>query len=769
MSFVPLDTETMGLCGPPILLQFRRAPNKPVELYNVWKHRVGETLELLEYLVWQNLLIYNATFDLFMLVKLLTLFSLIRDEHGADCVPETLFSNPRRLGEMEKAARDYDLTIRPKGILDLMLVAKKDKFARGMKRDGIYIKRIPQPIAGILCSYLNQHVRFERFLFSGMANPDGPQWKVLQSKDHDDKPIEGFFDVAVNFMASFSLKNIASEMGIVDEAKKFKDIQPDYMMMPAELTFAPFALAFENIKGEEQWAYVKRWLERKEKTKRINDKLSEPYFGTWLHKGPALIEFWETNGPAREYAVDDVVYLEKIYEQWGGDFDDLDSALTGCVAAARWKGFAVDLEGLKGLETENLEKMRALPFFEKTRDCHRYLTEAMDVLEKASFGGSTDDATLESLVAKGGEVGRRAQQIMDARYAKKEMELCWKLSIMERMMPSFNVVGALSGRMSGADGFNAHGVKRDKHVRSKFPLAFPGEALAVYDYSSMEPGIYATVTKDEKLIEDLKTGKKIGGLFGTKMFPPMTYEEIMKDKGKYSDSKSGFLSQIYGGNYHTLMEKWNLTEEVAKAAFDDFLADYPGAAQDRAQTQHDFTPMKIDEDGTGFFGWFGYKPYAESLFGYKRRFDEVEFPAAEALFKLATNLPQEIKALEGEYIRNKKKGVQSPSGLVMSALYGAIASLQSAVVRQAGNHKIQSTGSFLCKIFQLKLWELQPVGIHPWVSRVQQVHDENAVVFRPGDEDKIIKVKDCVLETYRKKVPLLDLEGDVNLDSWAEK
>ena len=53
------DSETVGLHGFPILFQYA-VEDGPITLYDVWKHPIGETLDLMEWMLTHTLVFFNA-------------------------------------------------------------------------------------------------------------------------------------------------------------------------------------------------------------------------------------------------------------------------------------------------------------------------------------------------------------------------------------------------------------------------------------------------------------------------------------------------------------------------------------------------------------------------------------------------------------------------------------------------------------------------------------------------------------------------------------
>ena len=72
-----LDTETCGLHGLPVLLQYA-IDDGPIELYSIWKNPIYQTLELIEMIVNHpgGICGFNLAFDWFHICKIYTVLSL---------------------------------------------------------------------------------------------------------------------------------------------------------------------------------------------------------------------------------------------------------------------------------------------------------------------------------------------------------------------------------------------------------------------------------------------------------------------------------------------------------------------------------------------------------------------------------------------------------------------------------------------------------------------------------------------------------------------
>jgi hypothetical protein len=101
-------------------------------------------------------------------------------------------------------------------------------------------------------------------------------------------------------------------------------------------------------------------------------------------------------------------------------------------------------------------------------------------------------------------------------------------------------------------------------------------------------------------------------------------------------------------------------------------------------------------------------------------------------------------------------------------LYGAAYSIQNGVIRASNNHLIQSAGRSITIGLQQKIWELQPVGIHPFYVKPMSIHDEIAVVSTPEYVEPVSRVVKETLDNQCEHIPLLSLEWGRFLKSWGD-
>lgn len=755
-----VDTETCGLHGFVVLIQYA-IDDGEIILHDVWQEPVEKTLRLIESFCEGTVIMFNSAFDWFHLQKCYNVFSLLQDKSA--------LPNIREVASVEKQGRDGDC-LKPLSTIDLFLYARKGPYQSTMERGDISIRRVPSALSSDLASELESRVKLNDIYFARRKDVK-KQWVVRQSKDRETKEVlEGFDDVILEFAPSSALKSLAVDALKIpmSEVVVFEDISVDKQYQPVEYGYAPFA---------------------------------PDEFGGWPDVIWEHIIHWTTNSMARYYAAKDIDYLRRLYHFFEcPPADDDDSVLACAVASTRWKGFAVDVPALKNLLIKTRKEMAKAP--RAPEYVKRYLTQVMHPTEAAMLHDTTKNTlaaiaqwtvtpedyvcafphlhTLDNAGVSCSDLhetptlphpaATRAKQVIAARSAEKECEIYEKLIKAGRFHASFKVIGALSGRMSGADDLNPQGIKGVDYVREAFLLAFINEILSGGDFKAFEVSLAEAEYKDPKLREDLLSGKKFGGLFAEFLFPDMTYDEIMETEhtgdDKYKIGKSGGFALVYGGDENTLHNKQGIPIDIATKAMEGFERRYQGVTEARKKVFEAFCPM-IQPVPHGPVIWKEPAEYIESMFGFRRYFT-LENMICKALFNLAKTPPKSWKEFKSKVCRRDR--MQTFSGAAQSALYGAAFGLQAANMRAAANHRIQSSGAQITKFVQRRIWDLQPSGAHPWVVRVLNVHDElQAVTATLEIAQKVAEVVKAAVETFREKVPLIGIDWKVGIKSWAEK
>lgn len=779
------DTETIGLHGFPVLIQYAY-DDAPVELYNVWLNPIDETLELIEDFCRHEggVCGFNLAFDWFHLCKTYTVFRLLRDR---DTLPIHQIDEIVRL---EKEGCNGPC-LKPVTACDLMMIARRGHYQSTMNRNDIYIKKVPAPIAKQLASILDQQIPMSDIYFANKSDPK-KRWQVVDITDDLGDVNPDFKDVVLRFQPSSALKALAVDALGINEDKilKFININPPSFRNVTELGYAPFNY------GDKGWAF---WC--------WNDAF-----------------FWEKNERARRYAEDDVIYTRDLYKFFDSpEPGDVDSVLTCMVAAIRWRGFKINVDQLQALRDDAQAKIEALSFnVNSPAVCKKYLSQVMSDLEygmmRTDGKVSTGKVILEEIAkwtmdnpcdlcgglgvdaktqdecpeCKGkGMIASeerhpaaiRAQEILDARAAMKEIELYDKLLFAGRFHASFKVIGALSSRMSGADGLNAQGIKRAKHVRECFQLADDGYALSGGDFESFEISIMDAAYGDPKMHQELVTSAendsdatlKIHTLWGNRyFFPKLTPEQIVKSKKDaktpwedlYTRSKNGVFAVCYFGEGHTLVTRVGIPEDIAEEAFHRILKDYPVFADKRKDVLDMFCSMRQPGGIGSKVEWHVPSDYIESLLGFRRYFT-LENQICKVLFELAENPPKPWLALKMKVVRRDR--MQTASGACRSALFASAFAIQASNMRAAGNHRIQSTGADITKRLQAELWTLQPAGIQGFKVMPMNVHDEVMCPMIPSLQDEAQQLVYKFVDGYKPLIPLIRIDWKKDLTSWAGK
>ncbi len=777
------DTETCGFHGPIVLIQWAIGAGE-IHLHNVFKESIQDTIDLIEMFMRHEggVCGFNLSFDHFHLCQTYTVLQLLGSKVGWEEYPE---DHIETYALLEPGARD-GLCLKPVTALDLMLHARKGPYQSTMNRGDIRIRRVPHGLAYELAAELGKRIPLKDLYFAKKKDKT-ERWKVYDIKDDLGAVIEDFKDVVLKFAPTSALKALAGDaLGIdVNKILLFSNVEVEKEFRPKEMGFAPFALA---LGAPGAWN------------------------GTWPDVIERHIQHWAHNSLAQEYARDDVKYLQLLHEFFGfPEAGDDDSVLACMVGAVRWRGFAIDTARIRDLRAKSLQFLADIPFnTNSVVVVRRYLEQVLDDTSKAVIQGSTAKIILEDLakwtkedicpkcegmcelrssisaemegcvncegtgLVKGCEphpVAARARLILDARKAGKRIELFDKLLLAGRFHADLNVIGALSSRMSGGGGLNAQGVNKEDEIRDCFYLAFGDLSLWGGDFEGFEVVLMDAAYGDPKLRAELMRGKKIHALFGMKLFPGKSYDDIMATKSLpegqnlYSRSKNGVFAIAYGGEEYTLMTRVGVTMEAANDAYQSWIKEYIVWGEERQKIFDDFCSMR-QPNGIGTnVEWHEPKAYVESLFGFKRFFT-LENSVCRALYNLSSDPPKEWTNLKIKVVRRDR--TQTIAGAVKSALYGAAFQVQASNMRAAGNHVIQSAGATLCKALERRIWDVQPAGANRWRVQPLNIHDEIMAPVHPSFAERVKKVQEDFIEEYKAKVPLLAMAWDP-LDSWAGK
>jgi hypothetical protein len=525
----------------------------PVNLHEVWRRPIRETLRLIEWLTEHTVVGFNLAFDWFHIAKVYTIFRLA----DQDWIPREHITE---LALLEPEAQNGPC-VKPACALDLMLHSRKGPYQSLMARSDIRIKRVPSALAYALAAELEGRVQLDNIYFARSADPNAPKWQVFDRKDRFGDLDTDFKDVCLRFNPAGGLKFLAEHAMGFKPKFHFKDVEPPTSWRPYELGYAPTALAVSSpernweVWGKKKGKKVQVAVEeplpvldlglddahddevrvpRKAKPKAGEDTLLGYAWPGVIEKH---IEHWATRPDAREYANDDIVYTRALDKHFGFPTPgDNDSTLACMVPVVRWHGFTINREGMGELLAKAEAVIASSPVnINKPGEVRAYVTAAMDATEAIVLEESTKKANLEA-ISKNWEIeaeepcgrcdgkpgcarcggagvlkpGRhpaaiRAKTILDVKIAAKEKELYKKLLLAGKFHASFVVIGTLSSRMAGGDGLNAQGIKAAKDVRRMFPLFWQDMILCGGDFDSFEVTIADAVYNDPALRKDLIT------------------------------------------------------------------------------------------------------------------------------------------------------------------------------------------------------------------------------------------------------------------------
>ena len=789
------DTETCGLHGVPVLLQYAK-DDGDVILHHLWLETIESTIEVIEMLVDGRVVAHNLRFDWFMLSKFYNMLrALIANGTAPDTKPIDLPVDYMATAEWHS---QFGPCLKPRAAIDTWLLASKgEDQSYLMDTKALYVRRVPIGMADTLCAALNEATDLPWLLFAGKKDKE-QRWVVVDNTDRRTGEVDPYWkDCKISFKPSKGLKDLAVFLCGHKSPVKFDEIA--YEKYPAEEGFAPFATLLSS--ADKEWLYPVR-------KKNTKGEYVTKLVQTWPGIVHEHVKHWETNADAQAYAEDDIHMLRKLYEKFGSLLEDEDSMVACQVASVRLRGFKVNIPGVEALKVESTSVVQTARLnVNSPKQVAGFIAEALDPMEQLILTNGCDQKVIDSIKIEftleeeeecycedgkvdnegtevdcprcngQGSVGPgpmpvvdRAKHIESVRKHSKRVELFNKLLLAKRAYPDFNVIGTKSGRMSGASGLNFQGIDHSDAVRSLFVLADDGLVLSAGDYAGQELAIAATAMKDDDLMRDMQSGQKLHGIFAAQAYET-TYEEIMRsyeedDDPRYGKGKGGVFAILYGGTFETVAKNMGIDVAVAEAAYNRMVAKYPQMGNTRKAITERFSSMHQTAEGKIEYRDPPEK-FIESVFGFKRYF-ETEYEIQRMILSVIKNMPQQWKDIDLKVERKEGK-LQSMSGALCSALYGAAFSIQNKVIRASNNHVIQSTGRHLTVGMQAAVWEIQPQGIHEFLVTLMSIHDELAVV----SDEKTVPVIQQVLESKVAEqcsvIPLTSIEWFTGNKSWAEK
>ena len=732
------DTESIGYYGATLLIQYCKDRGDPV-VHDIWAKPVQETLNLIEDFANDGLVGFNLAHDIFHLARTYGCLS---------CLPRLSKPDPLDYLDVEDTDEAHDsFFIKPKQSMDLMLWGRKGEFQSTLNQKDITIKKIPKCLADQLVIELHENVNIPNIYFAKSTH--GYRWQLIEIDENGREignrevtPDPDFVNIRLKFAPSSSLKAIMSKV-LGKEVTTMDDF--DTLTKPKECSYYPCNGAWYEV-------------------------FREHYY------------HW-TNDPHRlQYARNDAIFTRDLYDHFGApDLGDVDSELAVEVGNTYWRGFPVDLGKVKELQVIAKERsVFAACNVNSPKQVKEHLLSFCDPME-ATLITDTSDETLKTLLLpewreENPKLVDAVEAIMECRRASKEVDLFDKLLEARRLYVTFKVIGTKSNRMAGGStvsrggSVNPQGIKKGSDIRKCFTLAWPGYSLDGGDFDGFEVSIAEARFGDPNLRRDLLTGKKFHGIFGAAMYKK-SYDEIVATSkknindpdGYYQRAKRGVFAWFYGAFFDKIASAMWLTREEVEEGINLMEIEYPGIKKAREEVYEKFAALKQPEGIGTRVEWCAPSVAVESFLGFKRFFT-LEFEVIEKLFAMAQKPSAELLS-KGKSIKVMRRDrLQTGSGAVSSALYAAAFNLQSAVMRSAANHHIQSPGGQITKDLQGKIWALQPSGCHPAVVAPINIHDELVCVTQVD----VRHVVERAIEEYKSKVPLIAMNWKTNKPSWGD-
>ncbi len=837
-----IDTETVGFYGVPVLIQWA-IDYDPVQIMHVWNTPAWKIKDLIEDMVGNRVVAHNLRFDWFHLSKLYNMVSQFQNQNWTPG-----YHDPSLLADFEWNSQ-FGPCLKPRAAVDtLLLAAKSENQSFLMNSKAVRIRRVPVTIADELCFELNIRTDLPWILFAGKKDRD-IRWQVVDHKHFETGEKDPLWkDIKITFRPSKGLKDLAVYLCDHKPPARFNEIMCD--ARPIEEGFAPFAKLLSS--EERNWLYedqptwpavveehARHWSASREAQEYAADDIDMlrklyNFFGAPLEDEDSMTACQVASVRLRGFAAD----IDGMREQHAKSTKIVLTAELNVDSPKQVLGYVSEaLDEMEQIivarkcDQKVIDAIKQEFTLDEREDCYCDAGKIVKLGEETESdcircGGRGEigpTGSCESCDGSGkseefDEAGnpkeckecdgtgfsddrkppvvRRVEHIELIRKHRKRLQLYDKIILAGRAYPDFNVIGAKSGRMSGASGLNFHGIDSSETVRSLFTLADPGLTLSAGDYASQELAIAATTMNDEVLMADMASGKSLHAIFGAEAYET-SYEEIMAAKKidkRFDKSKGGVYAILYGGTFKPVAGNMGIDIKIAEGAYNHLCAKYPKMAETRQAVTERFSSMKQDSEGKIKYVDPAEK-FVESVFGFRRYFD-TEYAIQKMILDIINKMPKSLKeagkvetqverVIERPHparrdtawfpnivyvkVERTEGRLQTISGAICSAMYGAGFSIQNQIIRASNNHVIQSTGRHLTMGIQAEVWKIQPQGIHEFVLTLMSIHDELAVVSDINVVPIIREALEQKVEEQRETVPLTSIDWYTGNKSWAEK
>lgn len=500
------DTETLGLNGPMICLQYAVDQGAP-QFVDPWRH--PHTFLRFTDLALEHpggVCAWNLTFDWFQLIKWRHFFK--EAAKTGDFSPANLHRIERRY------TRKHNLTIEPmlpKRALDLMLHAQYGPYSHRRRQKDLRIPLVPEQYVGEIVASLNQL---------------GLDYVKVKVKHDTQRP--GLASISVSWAkGTMTLKAIHASVFKHAVGPSAKDV-------------------FD-----------------------MEDKFGYPFFpfgGDWQEKVPYSFNPKEMEYALNDITMLQDLHDRWREATAVDEFVRTDSMLCCHVAQTRFVGFDIDLSRQpEPPETDIPVSPRAVQEAIK-KVCSPLMLSLFTVDGKFTTKRDTLKSAAKTMPTT--KVGKLCADVLKERKNRNVRTLYRYLRRARRFYPDVKVGGTNSSRMSGgsSEGDGGGGARRgsinpqgiDKEYRDLFTM---GRPYGAGDFDGFEIAIAAAVWGSPTLTEALRSGKKIHALFGEIMLKkPYDWLLLESNKKVYDACKTCLFARIYGASDKKQIATLGITE-----------------------------------------------------------------------------------------------------------------------------------------------------------------------------------------------------------------
>lgn len=646
-----LDCESIGLCGPVMLIQyalddgpvqFIRFDGKPPPLH---------VLRYLGFLLYHpeiTLIAFNSAFDLFKLYQ--TIHHYL---HG-----EAYDSSSRPVPPF--LCKTLDLYVPATQRSPLSSFA----FGKSAGKSVAAVRKIPVSTVDLVANRVEDALR-----------PHLPASVKLNRSVHEVKGRKDLATVSWSVEGRLSLKNLMREYGL------------------------------PTLKLDEVWPLPEKGVE----------KPWLPYPDPAVHgpiEAQCRTTMSDPTSPFWAYSELDIHFLRVLYEKLGQPAPDHHSVCTAAVAYTRYYGFPVDRGVLLRTKTAYEKKIRASE--QRLAGINlRSAPQRLALLRTFDpLVASSRKAVVQALADTDRPCAPTCRAMLDfGQYTQRLLQVEKVLECRTgRAHPSLRVMGTRTGRMAGEAGLNWQGICQAK---KGIGLRAAIGTVSVGDWSSFEVAIAAAAFPDGQIQRDLDDGIDPHSMNVALMHPQAkrnkwTYEQVKalvdaKDPiacGLRKGMKAVTFGLAYFCTANKVAEVLGISVEEAEGALDRYYRRFSGFAAYKDKMNRETCTADTEHWSRESVGRM--KCTMTDLTGYEMRWD-FERQVATILWQLGGTGIQTGK--EGTVIRNSEKGRQTIDGAIRSALLGGAIAIQQAVMRQRGNARVQATGANLTKMLMAELWE----------------------------------------------------------------